>query len=220
MDWQGLLQFALRILAVLICMVVHEMSHGLAAYCLGDPTAKRSRRLSLNPLRHIDPFGLLMMVVAGFGWAKPVMVDPRYFKNPKRGMALTALAGPVSNFILAYLVMLVVSALSPVAVFYQSGGLVSVLNFLMDVAVLSVCLGMFNLIPFPPLDGSKVLEVFLPDRIWMTILRYERYGMLLLMLILWTGVIDGPLWAAQRWVLEGLIAGSRFPGQLIAPLLH
>ena len=100
---QGML---FRVLAVLLCLTVHETCHGLAALALGDPTAKSMRRLSFNPLRHVDWFGLSMMLLAGFGWAKPVPVDPRYFRRPKQGMALTALAGPASNFVLAFLALL------------------------------------------------------------------------------------------------------------------
>ena len=103
LDLGSLGDAAVRMAAVLLCLTVHETCHGLTAYALGDPTAKSRHRLSLNPLRHIDWFGLLMMFAAGFGWAKPVPVDPRYFKNPKRGMAVTALAGPASNFLLAAL---------------------------------------------------------------------------------------------------------------------
>ena len=106
-DLTNLLSLLLRVAAVFLCLTVHETSHGLAAYALGDPTAKSEHRLSLNPLRHIDPLGLLMMFFVGFGWAKPVPVDMRYFKNPKSGMALTALAGPVSNFVLALVLLLV-----------------------------------------------------------------------------------------------------------------
>lgn len=103
LDLTSLLDAVLRVAAIFLCLTVHETCHGLAALALGDPTAKSMHRLSLNPLRHIDWIGLLMMFVAGFGWAKPVPVDPRYFRKPKQGMALTALAGPVSNFVLAVL---------------------------------------------------------------------------------------------------------------------
>ena len=106
LDFGSLRDILLRLASVFLCLTIHETCHGLAAYALGDPTAKRMHRLSLNPLRHIDWMGLLMMVTLGFGWAKPVPVDPRYFRKPKQGMALTALAGPVSNFLLA-LVLLV-----------------------------------------------------------------------------------------------------------------
>ena len=107
LDLTSLLDAVLRVAAIFLCLTVHETCHGLAALALGDPTAKSMHRLSLNPLRHIDWIGLLMMFVAGFGWAKPVPVDPRYFRKPKQGMALTALAGPVSNFVLAVLAMLI-----------------------------------------------------------------------------------------------------------------
>ena len=106
-DFTNLLSLLLRVAAVFLCLAVHEASHGLAAYALGDPTAKGEHRLSLNPLRHIDLLGLLMMFFVGFGWAKPVPVDMRYFKNPKSGMALTALAGPLSNFVLALVLLFV-----------------------------------------------------------------------------------------------------------------
>ena len=202
MDWTALSMFLLSAAAVLLCLTVHEVSHGLAAYALGDPTAKRQNRLSLNPLRHLDVFGTVMMLVAGFGWAKPVPVDMRYFRHPKSGMAITALAGPVSNFLLAYLALLVRAVLLP---FYLRGGgtaLPLLVDFTETLAILSVGLGVFNLIPIPPLDGSKVLEGVLPDRIYYTILRYERIGMLLLMVVLFSGIADKPLWAVRSWLVN------------------
>lgn len=212
MDWQGLIWLIAQVFAVLLCLTVHETCHGLAAYALGDPTAKSMHRLSFNPLRHIDPFGALMMLVAGFGWAKPVPVDMRYFKHPKSGMAITALAGPISNFILAYVALLMRAALAAAYYFHpESTALAWVMNFLLILASLSVGLGLFNLIPFPPLDGSKVLGSFLPDRAYYTILRYERYGMFLLMALLWFGVFDGPLNAARDGVFQLLFRLSRFP---------
>ena len=111
LDFGSLESILLRLTAVFLCLTIHETCHGLAAYALGDPTAKRAHRLSLNPLRHIDWIGFVMMIVAGFGWAKPVPVNPNYFKKPKQGMAITALAGPVSNFVLALLLLL--AGLSP-----------------------------------------------------------------------------------------------------------
>lgn len=196
MDWWGLLEFLLQICVVLLCLTVHELSHGLVAYKLGDPTAKEKGRLTLNPVKHIDPFGFIMMLTVHVGWAKPVPVDMRYFKKPKQGMALTALAGPVSNFVFAVL----------------AGGLLSVLlnimwtprlllYFLMDLVIMNVGLGIFNLFPIPPLDGSKVLFSFLPTKAYLTILRYEKYVMGALMLLLWFGVFDRPL----NWLIgQGL----------------
>ena len=211
MDWAGLVSLLLTVAAVLLCLTVHETCHGLAAYALGDPTAKRQHRLSLNPLRHLDLVGTLMMLVAGFGWARPVPVDMRYFKHPKSGMALTALAGPVSNLALAYLALVVRALL--LGVYYRSGltVLLGVVNFFGTVAVLSIGLGIFNLIPFPPLDGSKVLAVFLPDRAYYTLMRYEFWGTILLMLLLWSGLLDAPLSAARNWVLDLLLQGAAWP---------
>ena len=185
-NWTGLLQALGRVIAVLLCLTVHETCHGLAALALGDPTAKRMHRLSFNPLHHIDWLGLAAMFVCGFGWAKPVPVDMRYFKNPKAGMALTALAGPVSNFLLALLAMLAASLmvrLAPV-----TGLTLWVLYFLIDLAILSIGLGLFNLIPIPPLDWSKVLFSLLPEKAYYTLMRYERYGMLVLLAIVWLDI--------------------------------
>ncbi|MBQ3534176.1 MAG: site-2 protease family protein [Clostridia bacterium] len=175
----------LRLLSVLLCLTVHETCHGLAAYALGDPTAKRQNRLSLNPLRHIDWLGLAMMVAVGFGWAKPVPVNPNYFKNPKRGMAITALAGPVSNFVLALVLLLVLRFWFMTSI----GG--AWMYFLLDTAILSIGLGIFNLIPIPPLDGSKVAAVLLPDKAYRLLMRYERIGMILLWVLITAGIGGG-----------------------------
>ena len=190
LDLGSLQDTILRAVAVLLCLTVHEVSHGLAALALGDPTAKAHHRLSLNPIRHIDWIGLIMMFVAGFGWAKAVPVNPRYFKKPKQGMAITALAGPVSNFVLAILFI----GISKVIYLYMPYSAVtqSVFEFcLYIIAPLSVGLGLFNLLPIPPLDGSKVAAVLLPDRIYAGLMRYERYGFLLLLFLSWQGIMDG-----------------------------
>ena len=187
LDVVSLMDAVLRTAAVLLCLTVHETCHGLAAYALGDPTAKSMHRLSLNPLHHIDWFGLAMMFAAGFGWAKPVPVDPRYFKKPKQGMAVTALAGPVSNFLLAVLLILISKAIYLYAPY--TAGWSAVFPFcLYTAAPLSIGLGLFNLLPIPPLDGSKVLGVLLPDEAYSKLMRYERYGILLLLALSLLGV--------------------------------
>ena len=187
LDVVSLMDAVLRTAAVLLCLTVHETCHGLAAYALGDPTAKSMHRLSLNPLHHIDWFGLAMMFAAGFGWAKPVPVDPRYFKKPKQGMAVTALAGPVSNFLLAVLLILISKAIylyAPYTAVWDA-----VFTFcLYTAAPLSIGLGLFNLLPIPPLDGSKVLGVLLPAEAYSKLMRYERYGILLLLALSLLGV--------------------------------
>ena len=168
-DWSSMGAMALRIVAVLLCLVVHEVCHGLAAYWLGDPTAKQSHRLSLNPIHHLDPFGLLMMVVVGFGWAKPVPVDPG-----------------------------------------ETTGLALALEFFGVLVTLNIGLGIFNLIPFPPLDGSKVVAMFLSDRQYVQWMRLERYGMIVLMAALWFGLLDGFLGTARSWMLDWMLRGSSF----------
>ena len=190
LDVVSLLDAVLRVAAVLLCLTIHETCHGLAAYALGDPTAKSMHRLSLNPLHHIDWFGLFMMFAAGFGWAKPVPVDPRYFKKPKEGMALTALAGPVSNFLLALLLMFISKMIYLYAPY--SAALDVLFTFcLYTAAPLSIGLGLFNLVPIPPLDGSKVIAVLLPAELYVKLMRYERYGMLLLLALSLLGISGG-----------------------------
>ena len=185
-NWAGLLTAVQQLLGVLLCLTVHETCHGLAAYALGDPTAKAMHRLSFNPLHHIDWLGLAAMLVCGFGWAKPVPVDMRYFKNPKPGMAVTALAGPVSNFARSLLLLCLASLL--VRFGHAAAFTLWLLSFLLITAQLSIGLGLFNLIPIPPLDGSKVLFALLPPKAYMTLMRYERFGMLVLLLAVWLDV--------------------------------
>ena len=198
LDFGTLRDAAVQLLAVLFCLTVHETCHGLAALALGDPTAKRQHRLSLNPLRHIDWFGLLMMLVAGFGWARPVPVNPNYFKKPRQGMALTALAGPASNLLLALLLLIparLIYTYAHYSVFNQTAR-----DFLTSTAALSIGLGLFNLIPIPPLDGSKVLAVLLPERAYRWLMRYERFGIFALWLLVALGVGGRYMSLAIRWV--------------------
>ena len=198
LDFGTLRDAAVQLLAVLFCLTVHETCHGLAALALGDPTAKRQHRLSLNPLRHIDWFGLLMMLVAGFGWARPIPVNPNYFKKPRQGMALTALAGPVSNLLLALLLLIparLIYTYAHYSVFNQTA-----LDFLTSTAAMSVGMGLFNLIPIPPLDGSKVLAVLLPERAYRWLMRYERFGIFALWLLVALGVGGRYMSLAIRWV--------------------
>ena len=202
-DFGSLRDILLRVAAVFLCLTIHETCHGLAAYALGDPTAKRAHRLSLNPLRHIDWLGLIMMVVAGFGWAKPVPVNPNYFKKPKQGMAVTALAGPVSNLLLAILLLLIARGVYIRAALTGSFS-ATWFAFLLDTASLSVGLGLFNLVPIPPLDGSKVLAVLLPNRVYDWLMHYERFGMLVLVMVISVGIGSNALDNAIRWTFTML----------------
>ena len=183
-NWSALLDTVLRLCSVVLCLTVHETAHGLAAYALGDPTAKRMKRLSFNPLHHIDWLGLVSLLLCGFGWAKPVPVDMRHFKHKRLGMAVTSLAGPISNFLLALALIFGASQLVELATPFALG----LFEFLLSTAILSIGLGLFNLVPIPPLDGSKVLFSVLPERAYYILMRFERYGMLILMLIIWLDI--------------------------------
>ena len=155
------------LMTIFLILPLHECAHGFIAYKLGDDTAKREGRLTLNPLAHIDYLGALLMLLIGFGWAKPVPVNPRYFKNPKKGMALTALAGPVSNLLASIAAGLIKNLL--VFVCYKcdwstDGVMMYVFAFFNFLMIMNIGLAVFNFIPVPPLDGSKILMAFLPDK--------------------------------------------------------
>ena len=199
-DWSSMGQMILRIAAVLLCLVIHEVSHGLAAYHLGDPTAKQSHRLSLNPLRHLDPFGLIMMIAVGFGWAKPVPINPRYFRHFNRDMMLTALAGPASNLLQAIgwavvLKLVVMLGISERFVISVCAAGISVNLMLMA----------FNLIPIPPLDGGRILRGLLPSSGRSLLDRIEPYGMVILVVLMaggGLGFFARPFLEAGRWLVE------------------
>ncbi|MBR2742168.1 MAG: site-2 protease family protein [Clostridia bacterium] len=185
-----------RVVAVILALTVHEYAHGLAAYLMGDDTAKRQGRLTLNPLKHLDIFGGIMLLIAGFGWAKPVAVNPMRFKHPRAGMAVTAICGPLSNFILAFVCFVI--ALAVQVKFKLPNGSIpdtasAVITFFSVCISMNIGLGVFNLIPVPPLDGSRVVTAFLPERIYFGIMRYERYIMIGLMALLFLNVLNAPL---------------------------
>lgn len=205
LDWSYLLDIALSVLPALICITLHECAHGWAAYRLGDDTAKRMGRLTINPLKHIDIIGLAMMVLFRFGWAKPVPVDMRKFKNPKRDMAVTAAAGPLMNVMLCLAALFLYGLTAPGA-FYRGGALYYLNEGLYLTAYLSLALALFNIIPIPPLDGSKVLYSFISDRAYMQLMRYERYGMIALLALIVLSDLSGldPLSRATGWVFEKL----------------
>lgn len=184
---------------VLLALSVHETAHGYVAYKLGDPTAKNLGRLTLNPIKHIDPFGFICMLLCGYGWARPVPVNTRFFKNPKRDMALTGLAGPVSNLILALIfallvkLELVVFDLFPPTTSLIMNVYVILYTFLVLGIDLNITLAVFNLIPFPPFDGSRIFLVFLPTNLYFKIMKYEQYIYIALMLALIFGLLDMPI---------------------------
>lgn len=202
----ALLVLILRLPIICITLSVHEASHGYAAYKLGDPTAKMFGRLTLNPFKHFDPIGAVCLLVFGIGWAKPVPVNARYFKNPKKGMAITAFAGPLSNILMALIGLTAIRILDITlfdGLYYQPvfdgmtlsdialGAIISegftVMQKLQFVAVfffemfatMNIALALFNLIPVPPFDGSRIAFAILPDRYYFGIMKYERIIMLI-----------------------------------------
>lgn len=193
LDWSVATDMLMSVIPALVCITLHEISHGYVAYKLGDNTAKNMGRLTLNPIKHIDIVGLIMMVVFKFGWAKPVPVDMRNFKHPKRDMAITALAGPVSNLLICCVVLFIYGIIFlPCKL---SGGEFwgDVLDMVYITSYLSIALAIFNIIPVPPLDGSKVLFSLMSDEAYFKLMRYERYGMLILLVLVATNILGQPL---------------------------
>lgn len=188
---------------LLTAIVLHELAHALTAVLLGDPTPRNQGRLTLNPLKHIDPVGMLMLFVFKFGWAKPVQVEPRYFKDPRRGMMLVSLAGPLTNFLTAYVAIALMKILEPRPDDF--------FNPILSIMIIyNVSLGVFNLIPVPPLDGSKVLAALLPYRQGNWLYAMETYGWIILILLLSTGILGRILRPMVNFMLMVLDRSSFF----------
>lgn len=181
-------EIALLAVPVLFSITFHEVSHGYAAFRLGDPTAKNAGRLTLNPISHIDPVGLLVLVVTRMiGWAKPVPVDPRYFKNPRQDMMWVSLAGPASNLLLAVVFAVISGMVPPIA---QSSFLYPLAIMLQFMIVINVGLAVFNLIPIPPLDGSHILQGLLPYEMARSYSKIEPYGFIILLVLVFTRTVN------------------------------
>ena len=205
-----LIQFLFVVPCVLIALTFHEFAHGYMAYKLGDPTAKNFGRLTLNPLKHLDPIGTICMIFFHFGWAKPVPINSRYFKKPRRDMALTAAAGPIMNFILAFFGVLVCRILTKIFVAFPAQSdfvyyiQYAALTLFSYFHMLNLSLGVFNLIPIPPLDGSRIFYIFLPPKWYFGVMKYEKYIQLALLVLLWTGLLSRPLSAAVSLISGGM----------------
>jgi Zn-dependent protease len=189
---ENIIGIVISILAFLISVSCHEFAHGYSAYLMGDPTAKINKRLSLNPARHFDLFSILFFVIFHFGWAKGVPVDPRYFKNPKKGLVYSSLAGPLTNIVLAFISLIIFKLLLKISftshVLYVIFTYIAMFfNYMISV---NAMLAIFNLIPIPPLDGSKIFLAFLPEELYFKALSYDRYMMIVSLILVYTGVLD------------------------------
>jgi Zn-dependent protease len=205
------IEILIRVPVVLICLVVHEVAHGYMAMKLGDPTARNLGRLTLNPLKHLDPIGAICMLFFRFGWAKPVPINTRYFKKPRRDMALTALAGPLSNFVMAFLAVIVTSI--SISVFYKfpayegfAYNLWTAWYIFADTFIfMNLSLGVFNMIPVPPLDGSRIVSSVLPAKLAYYYNKYENYIMLAVLALLYFNVLDGVIFSLRDGLMNGLV---------------
>ena len=185
-----IMMYLCRALVVLLTIPFHESAHALVSHWLGDDTAVRAGRLSLNPIRHFDPLGALCMLVGGVGWAKPVSINPYNYKNPKVGMAVSAAAGPISNLLLAWVSMIFYKLC-----YYSGVGdtLPFLAMFFYYMVTMNLSLAVFNLLPVPPFDGSRIVLLFLPQKLYFQAMRYEKYIMGVVLLLVFFGLLNTPL---------------------------
>lgn len=203
---ERLVSLLVRALVLFTAFPVHESAHGLSAYWLGDDTAKKEGRITLNPLKHVTLFGALFMLFAGVGVARPAPINAARFKNPKIGMALSCLAGPLSNLILAYLSVLFYRILTFAVFMTESAGVVTdvILYIFSYGAILNIGLAVFNLLPIPPLDGSRIVTVFLPAKNYFNLQKYEMYIFAVFFVVMLSGILDRPLAIMNEYVMDAM----------------
>lgn len=190
------------LLGVMVAMTVHEWAHAFAAYKLGDPTAKNLGRMSLDPLKHMDPIGTICLVLFGFGWARPVMVNPRNLKNYRRDDAIISLAGPIMNLLTAFLFL----GIYFLVLFTFGITNEIVLNILNYIISINLGLGIFNLIPIPPLDGFHVINSIFIRKSFKVVEFLQRYGFIILIVLLASGVLTNIMTIVENWILNGFFS--------------
>ena len=208
-----LLSFLLSLPILLFSLACHEVAHGYIAYKMGDPTARNLGRLTLNPLKHLDPMGTILMLLVGYGWAKPVPINTRYFKNPKKGMVLTALAGPVTNLLLG-LILSIICAPFPILMMNlivkesTSVFAITITSIIYETlyfgAYLNITLAVFNLIPLPPFDGSRIFLSFLPPKWYFGIMKYEQYILIVVLALFYLDILTFPVAFITNSIFVGL----------------
>ncbi|MCI7499999.1 MAG: site-2 protease family protein [Oscillospiraceae bacterium] len=202
---ETILDYLIKALVLFTAVPVHECAHAWVAEKMGDDTGRKQGRITLNPFAHLTLWGSLMMILVGFGWGKPVMVDSRNFKNPKKGMVLTSLAGPASNFIMAFLSMIVYKVLAFLSFAKDSSTLDMLATVFVYITLINISLAVFNFLPIPPLDGSKIFNAILPEKWYFTIMKYENFIFIALIILVYSGLLDAPLSFLQDKVIDVML---------------
>ncbi len=202
---ETILDYLIKALVLFTAVPVHECAHAWVAEKMGDDTGRKQGRITLNPFAHLTLWGSLMMILVGFGWGKPVSVDPRNFKNPKKGMVLTSLAGPASNFIMAFLSMIVYKVLAFLSFAKDSSTLDMLATVFVYITLINISLAVFNFLPIPPLDGSKIFNAILPEKWYFTIMKYENFIFIALIILVYSGLLDTPLSFLQDKVIDVML---------------
>ncbi len=199
-----------RLFVVFCTMPIHEYAHALIATKLGDQTPRLTGRLTINPMAHISPLGAIMIFLCGFGYAKPVNVNPRNFKDAKKGMALTAIAGPVSNLLMGFVFILIATVYSNLLVNANTLS-IAIYYFFFFAGAINVNLAVFNLLPIPPLDGSRILQLLIPAKYYYKFMQYESYVVIIVFVLIATGILSGPLSKISFFIIELFIKIASLP---------
>lgn len=204
-------EIIIHALVLFTAFPIHEFAHAYVAHKLGDDTAKYQGRLTINPFAHLDLWGTLMMICVGFGWAKPVPINPNNFKNRKVGMALSSLAGPVSNLLMSYVAMIIYKL---ICFYLPYNDILNSLAIMFSyIVILNIGLAVFNLLPIPPLDGSRIFSLFLNEKTYFNIMRYEQIIFIVLIGVMYSGILDSPLYTLRLYVLNMMDALTFFMGR-------